>query len=778
MLEKKYSVVLRATTPLGLLTLAACGGSNSISSGSVMEPVTGAVVNSPLQNALVFLDFDSDGDDGFGVRNNDEPYAQTASDGSFTIAAADLPANFNELTYRIVATSEEGSGVVNQEGQSVEGVTLVAQSGATVVTPFTTLIEASDMELVDFQEAMGIQFNPLTFNPYEDTSSNFAVEAAVKAKQVMTVLEAVASTSVGAGADQDQAMKSAVEAFVEVIEATSDSDDVLNLDPTSDGDDVQTLVNAGFAKVIEQDENVSADAVNALKSSVATAVENVVGKLEEISTSESSTIASSKSTFSTVNVLKEQLSETAIEVKAAVDAASDGADLSSVATSAATTATLTKLTLTDESALEDVITNIANNTAPTDITLSSTGAIPEVSSRTTVGQLSVTDDAAGGHTFVLVEDSSTDFESFEIVGTVLYLKNGADFEAISSSGGAFLTAKVQVTDSFLASYEEILSIEIADVNEAISATVTSSAITVSDISRTTTIDIEVDDPEEGAVVFSAVDGVVAESLLTLQGDYGTLQVNVNTGAATYTLQHSGASYIALAGGEEKFDSFDLTVTEVGTVEPFSDSVSVNVKVVGADDAPGAVSIDTDSGDALVEGAAGLIIGTVSSVDPDGSAVAFDLTENSSGKVAMSSSGVLSLNEAWDYEVDGSEISFTVTATSGGLSSEAKVFSIDISDLNEAPEFGTGGQLVASDSVSEDSEFSYDFSSANGLQIVDEDATDGFADLTFTLNEDAPAWLSIDISEGYVKLIGTPATDADAKTHQYANNQGGNHAPTG
>jgi hypothetical protein len=293
-----------------------------------MEPVTGAVVNSPLQNALVFLDFDSDGDDGFGVRNNDEPYAQTASDGSFTIAAADLPANFDELTYRIVATSEEGSGVVNQEGQSVEGVTLVAQSGATVVTPFTTLIEASDMELVDFQEAMGIQFNPLTFNPYEDTSSNFAVEAAVKAKQVMTVLEAVASTSVGAGADQDQAMKSAVEAFVEVIEATSDSDDVLNLDPTSDGDDVQTLVNAGFAKVIEQDENVSADAVNALKSSVATAVENVVAKLEEISVSESSTIASSKSTFSTVNVLKEQLSETAIEVKAAVDAASDGADLS------------------------------------------------------------------------------------------------------------------------------------------------------------------------------------------------------------------------------------------------------------------------------------------------------------------------------------------------------------------------------------------------------------------------------------------------------------------
>ena len=90
-----------ASSILALLTVSACGGgsgagdggvsggddsgdgsgTNAGSGGSTPQPInySGAVIKGPLENAVVFLDYDND-----GVLGLDEPSVRTASDGSFS----------------------------------------------------------------------------------------------------------------------------------------------------------------------------------------------------------------------------------------------------------------------------------------------------------------------------------------------------------------------------------------------------------------------------------------------------------------------------------------------------------------------------------------------------------------------------------------------------------------------------------------------------------------------------------------------------------------------
>ena len=63
-------------SPLSLLFLAACGGSSDNAS---KQNFSGFVIKGPLHNATVFADYDGD-----GVKDSNEPFALTNSDGSYT----------------------------------------------------------------------------------------------------------------------------------------------------------------------------------------------------------------------------------------------------------------------------------------------------------------------------------------------------------------------------------------------------------------------------------------------------------------------------------------------------------------------------------------------------------------------------------------------------------------------------------------------------------------------------------------------------------------------
>ena len=118
-------------SPLALLTLTACGGGSSgtSSSSSSTQTVTGNIVKGPLSNALVFLDLN-----GNGTKDGNETSIRTDANGAFNLSAA---AGAN---YTIVAVTDETT-VDTSSGSVLNGVILKAPSGASVVTPTTTLME-------------------------------------------------------------------------------------------------------------------------------------------------------------------------------------------------------------------------------------------------------------------------------------------------------------------------------------------------------------------------------------------------------------------------------------------------------------------------------------------------------------------------------------------------------------------------------------------------------------------------------------------------------------
>ena len=64
-------------SPLALITLAACGGGSGgvAVSGGAAAGAGGAVIKGPLENALVFIDYNQD-----GAQQAGEPSVRTAAD--------------------------------------------------------------------------------------------------------------------------------------------------------------------------------------------------------------------------------------------------------------------------------------------------------------------------------------------------------------------------------------------------------------------------------------------------------------------------------------------------------------------------------------------------------------------------------------------------------------------------------------------------------------------------------------------------------------------------
>ena len=82
-------------TPLGLLALAACKGTTG---GPLSDPLaasSGTVADGPLHNAIVFLDYDGDGELDVG-----EPWERMGLDGSYSLTPT-------QAVYSIVAITDE-----------------------------------------------------------------------------------------------------------------------------------------------------------------------------------------------------------------------------------------------------------------------------------------------------------------------------------------------------------------------------------------------------------------------------------------------------------------------------------------------------------------------------------------------------------------------------------------------------------------------------------------------------------------------------------------------
>ncbi len=167
---------------------------------------------------------------------------------------------------------------------------------------------------------------------------------------------------------------------------------------------------------------------------------------------------------------------------------------------------------------------------------------------------------------------------------------------------------------------------------------------------------------------------------TLEGTYGELVIAAN-GDWVYDLDQSSSTVQGLGTGGSLTDT--ITISSVDGTEQ-----DITITITGVNDAPSRPRL---SASAVAENQAGVLIGTLSSIDAEGSAVQFSTTDTRftiNGNQLWLKSGV-----SLDFEATPT-VAITVMATDGdGLSRSASVI-ISVTDVAE-PITGTDG----SDSLS-------------------------------------------------------------------------------
>lgn len=193
------------TLTIASLSLAACGGGGG-GGGGGGERINGVALKGPLENALVFIDANNN-----GQLDPGETTARTTADGAYSFAVTVAGAQI------IVLTDE--TTIDASTGQPVPGIILKAPAGSTVVSPLTTLVVETGLTAGEIAAALGLEgVDLLTYNPFAagaDPATALAVEQS--AHQVMGTIRAVAATLEAAGLTAAQAYSLAASAVTQSV---------------------------------------------------------------------------------------------------------------------------------------------------------------------------------------------------------------------------------------------------------------------------------------------------------------------------------------------------------------------------------------------------------------------------------------------------------------------------------------------------------------------------------------------------------------------------------
>lgn len=227
---------VRFMSPLTLLGLAACsgGGSSVTQAGggggqAAVFNIGGNANKGPLQGAIAFIDAN-----GNNIPDAGEVQATTLADGSYILEAP-------TATARVVVVSTDAT-IDTSSGAAVTDLVMAAPAGATMVTPLTTLIDASPtLSVAELQSALGITADPLTFNPFADGADAAQAVAAEKAAQQIasTVLTATKVT----GGDAS-ALSASVKALASALETAANRGGADTTFDFADADEITSVLNA------------------------------------------------------------------------------------------------------------------------------------------------------------------------------------------------------------------------------------------------------------------------------------------------------------------------------------------------------------------------------------------------------------------------------------------------------------------------------------------------------------------------------------------------------
>ena len=289
-------------SPIALLAFSACR-SPYIPGGTV----GGAVVNGPLDSALVFLDYDFD-----GVLDANEPNARTNSFGEYQLTAT-------RDFYDLVAIADDQT-VDSSSGATFAGITLKAPSGAGVISPTSTLMKEGDLTAAEVAEVLGLPdgVDPLSFNPFnvdenDATAVAQALEVAKISKQITTAISSFASATEGAGADAADAFNTALNSVIDVVKAkaanAAAADKKIDFTATDDLDLIKTEVTTKAADL----KGLDRATFNTLAADTTAAIRNVNTEIKAVTDLNSD---ATKNIFSTTQVLRDQIKEAAETQKA------------------------------------------------------------------------------------------------------------------------------------------------------------------------------------------------------------------------------------------------------------------------------------------------------------------------------------------------------------------------------------------------------------------------------------------------------------------------------
>jgi hypothetical protein len=393
------------------------------------------------------------------------------------------------------------------------------------------------------------------------------------------------------------------------------------------------------------------------------------------------------------------------------------------------------------------ITDVAPS-APTDSNGAANSVAEGAANGTVVGVTASSTDVNGpAPTYSLIGDTSGGGFTINATTGVITVADSTKINFETAPGHAY-TVTTQSSDGTL-SNSQTFTIAVTDV--APSAPVDSNGAT------NTVAEGAANGSTVGVTAFSTdVNGPGVTYSLVGDSSSGGFTINSTTGVVTVA-DGTKLDYETAPGHA-------YTITAQASDGTLSNSQTFSIAVT--DVAPSAPTDVNGAANTVAEGAAnGSTVGiTASSVDPNGPATTYSLTDSAGGRFAINSStGIVTVanGAAIDFETaPGHAYGITVLATSGALSTST-AFSIGVTDVAPSAPTDTNG---AANSVFE--------GAANGTAVgITASSTDpgGGPAPTFSLTDSAGGRFAIDSTTGIVTVANGAAIDfetAPGPGHSY------------
>lgn len=420
--------------------------------------------------------------------------------------------------------------------------------------------------------------------------------------------------------------------------------------------------------------------------------------------------------------------------------------------------------------------------APTALTFTNTSLAENNAPGVLVATLSATNTGSGGVTYALVAgNGSADNNAFTISGNELFIHTSADFETKSS-----YSIRIRTTDAAGNFTETVQIISITNVNDAPTLQAISNGnyidTAANDSFSAITGTLTGFDPDPGTTLtYGLAGGTVNGNTVTRVGNYGTLILNPQTRAYTYTPNATVINALTT----NVSDSFTFTVSD-GSL---SATQTFTINITGANDTP-TLSASVTSGtytDTAANDSFSPITGTLSGADRDaGTPLTYGLnggTVANGVSTLVGSYGTLTLNTAtgaYTYTPNAVAINalaagatptdtFILTVSDGSLTAQ-QPFTVNLTGANDTAILSAANVALNETNLPLSTSGKLSLSDTDNLaEFVPQSAISGLYG-TFTIDKDGnwsylanSAYDNLNVGQSYADTFTTSAIDGTQTT---------------